>query len=152
MCTVPRNIRVYIPLPDLEARMYLIRNKLKGMDGNLSDKDIEAIAARTDGFSGSDLEILCRDAAFEPLHLAQRTDKFRKVAVNGRQMFMPVEPGQAGGDCITSSVYDLPNNALALPDLVKQDLENALKRSKSSVSKGDLQEYVDWTKQFGVAD
>jgi vacuolar protein-sorting-associated protein 4 len=144
--------RVLIPLPDMEARMYLIRNKLKGLDMNLSDKDIEFIASKTDGYSGSDLEIFCRDAAFEPLHMAQRTNKFKKIIHEGRQKYMPVPPNYNGGDCITSTVYELPNNALVLPDLTRQDLEAALTRSKSSVSKGDLKEYEEWTKQFGVSD
>lgn len=62
--------RVYIPLPDLDARMYLVKNKLKGLDKNLSDQDLLEIAQATNGYSGADIEILCRDAAFEPLHLA----------------------------------------------------------------------------------
>ena len=144
--------RVLIPLPDMEARMYLIRNKLKGLDKNLSDKDLEYIAGKTDGYSGSDLEIFCRDAAFEPLHLAQRTNKFKKVVHEGKQKFVPMPPSYTGGDYITSSVYDLPNNSLLLPDLVREDLEAALLRSKSSVSKSDLKQYEEWTKQFGVSD
>ena len=74
--------RVYIPLPDLEARNYLIRNKLKGLDKGFSDEDFNLIAQRTEGFSGADMEILCRDAAFEPLKLAQRTNKFKKSLIH----------------------------------------------------------------------
>lgn len=144
--------RVLIPLPDMEARMYLIRNKLKGLDKNLSDKDIEHIATKTEGFSGSDLEILCRDSAFEPLHLAQQTDKFKKILKDGKQKYLPVPRNYNGNDYITSSVYDLPSNSLELPELVREDLEAALTRSKSSVSKSDLKQYEEWTKQFGVSD
>jgi vacuolar protein-sorting-associated protein 4 len=144
--------RILIPLPDLEARMYLIRQKLKGLDKNLNDKDLEHIAAKTEGFSGSDIEILCRDAAFEPLHLAQRTNKFRRVIFEGKEKFIPVPPTSNGQDCITSSVYDLPNNSLLLPDLTREDLEASLLRSKSSVSKDDLKQYDEWTRQFGVSD
>ena len=144
--------RILIPLPDMEARMYLIRNKLKGLDQNLTDKDIEHIAQKTEGFSGSDLEVLCRDAAFEPLHLAQQTDKFKKVMIGGAVKYQPVARSYSGNDCITSSVYDLPSNSLVLADLVREDLEAALTRSKSSVSKSDLKQYEEWTKQFGVSD
>ena len=144
--------RVYIPLPEDEARMYLMRNKLRGLDKNLSDEDIGTIAHKTDGYSGSDLEILCRDAAFEPLHLAQRTNKFKKINNGGKVMYMPVDPSYNGGDVIQSSVYDLPQNSLFLPDLVRSDLESALKRTKPSVAKSDLKQYEDWTKEFGVSD
>lgn len=62
--------RILIPLPDLEAWEYLIKRKLKGLDANLTDSDYEYIARKTEGYSGSDLEIFCRDAAFIPLHFA----------------------------------------------------------------------------------
>lgn len=143
--------RVYIPLPDYEARDYLIRNKLKGLDKGLSDADFKNVAQKTDGFSGADLEILCRDAAFEPLKLAQRTVKFKKVMANGREMFMPVEM-DAKGNFVTTSVYDLPERSLILPELTKGDLEKALTKAKPSVSKADLAQYDEWTKQFGVSD
>ena len=82
--------RIYIPLPDKEARMYLLRNKLKGLDKNLSDKDLLMISEKTDGYSGSDLEILAKEAAMEPLRFAQDTDHFKKVNKNGKIMYMPV--------------------------------------------------------------
>lgn len=71
--------RVCIALPDLEARMYLLRNRLKNLDRLLSDPDIKYIAEKTDGHSGSDLGVFCKDAAMEPLRFAQRTNKFNKV-------------------------------------------------------------------------
>lgn len=144
--------RVYIPLPDFEARRYLIRNKLKGLDKMLSDEDIKLIAERTDGYSGADLEILVRDAAFEPLHLAQATNKFRKVNVNGQFKHVPMQPNAVGPDIITSVVYDLPERSLMLPDVNREDLIKAMMRSKPSVSKKDLDQYTDWTKQYGISD
>lgn len=146
--------RVYIALPDLEARMYLLRNKLKSLDRLLSDADIKYIAEKTDGYSGSDLEVFCKDAAMEPLRFAQRTNKFKKVIdpASKKQFYMPVDMNSAGNDIISTSVYDLPERTLLLPELTRQDLEQALNKSKSSVSKGDLKQYEEWTKQFGVSD
>lgn len=145
--------RIYIPLPDIEARMYLLRNKLKNLDGNLTDKDIKKIGEMTEGYSGSDLEILAKDAAMEPLRFAQNTDRFKEVkGDDGRTMFMPVDPKKSGSKIRQCSVYDLPERTLCLPDLIKSDLEKALKKSKPSVSQGDIKEYVEWTKQFGVSD
>ena len=143
--------RVYIPLPDIEARNYLMRNKLKGLDKGFTDDDFTHIAEKTEGFSGADMEILCRDAAFEPLKLAQRTNKFKKIQKDGRLLFQPVEP-MTQGNFELKSVYDLPDNSLFLPDLTKEDLLKALSRSKPSVSKDDLKVYEDWTKQYGVSD
>lgn len=62
--------RIYIPLPDQEAREYLLTRKLKGLDSKLTPQDIKCVAKKTDGYSGSDLEILCKDVAMEPLRFA----------------------------------------------------------------------------------
>ena len=56
---------------------------MKGLDKKLTDQDIRYVAEKSKGFSGSDLEILCKDAAMEPLRFAQNTNSFKKVFVNG---------------------------------------------------------------------
>ena len=144
--------RICIPLPDMEARVYMIRRKLKGLDKFISDEDIEYIGAKTEGYSGSDLEILCRDAAFEPLHMAQQTDKFKKIRSNGMEGFIPLPPNYSGTDYIVANLYDLPNHSLILPDLTRADLEKALLNTKPSVSKADLKRFDNWTKEFGMSD
>ncbi len=66
--------RIYISLPDIEARSYLLRKKLKGLDKLLTKDDLNYVAKHSDGYSGSDLEILAKDAAMEPLRFAQETN------------------------------------------------------------------------------
>lgn len=56
--------RVYIPLPDPVTREILIENLLKG-NGKLSNGDVKKIVSTTDGFSGSDLAALCKEAALD---------------------------------------------------------------------------------------
>ena len=138
--------RIYITLPDEEARMYLLRNKLKGLDENLSDEDLKKVAMKTDGYSGSDLEVLAKDAAMEPLRFAQVTKNFKKVVMNGKDMFMPIKNGKAD---FVGSVYDLPQHSLVLPPLSKMDLINSLEKSKPSVADDDLKGFIDWAKEFG---
>ena len=62
---------------------------------------------------------------------------------------MPIKANSPTAD-FKGSVYDLPQNGLILPDITKEDLLNSIKNSKSSVSKGDLKQYEDWTNEFGV--
>jgi SpoVK/Ycf46/Vps4 family AAA+-type ATPase len=56
--------RIYIPLPDAATRESLIRNLLNG-NSNISNKEIKKIVNSTDGFSGSDLAALCKEAALD---------------------------------------------------------------------------------------
>ncbi|GFP82291.1 fidgetin-like protein 1 [Phtheirospermum japonicum] len=59
--------RIYIPLPDKNARRLLLKHKLKGNAFSLPDRDLERLVAETDGYSGSDLQALCEEAAMMPI-------------------------------------------------------------------------------------
>ncbi len=53
--------KVYIGLPDLAARRKILELNLK--DIPLEDLDLDALAARVEGYSGADLAYLCRKVA-----------------------------------------------------------------------------------------
>ncbi|XP_051148153.1 uncharacterized protein LOC127263169 isoform X2 [Andrographis paniculata] len=59
--------RIYIPLPDKNARRLLLKHKLKGGAFSLPDRDLERLVAETEGYSGSDLQALCEEAAMMPI-------------------------------------------------------------------------------------
>ncbi|XP_049279721.1 spastin isoform X1 [Anopheles funestus] len=59
--------RVYVTLPDRDTRELLLRRLLQKQGSPLSDADLAHLAQLTDGYSGSDLTALARDAALEPI-------------------------------------------------------------------------------------
>lgn len=59
--------RQYIPLPEAETRAVQLKTLLKQQTHTLSNGDIEALVSMTDGFSGSDITALAKDAAMGPL-------------------------------------------------------------------------------------
>ncbi|KAM0249366.1 hypothetical protein ACHAQJ_009082 [Trichoderma viride] len=59
--------RQYIPLPEPETRGTQLRTLLRQQNHSLSDRDIEKLVQLTDGFSGSDITSLAKDAAMGPL-------------------------------------------------------------------------------------
>jgi len=61
--------RIYIPLPDISARVHMIKHNLKSTPNIIQENEINQIAQVTEGFSGSDMGILVRDAVFEPVRL-----------------------------------------------------------------------------------
>lgn len=64
--------RIYIPMPDKDARRKILEIHLEG--GNLSeDLDLDLIAEKTEGYSGSDLERICREATMMPLREAEES-------------------------------------------------------------------------------
>lgn len=69
--------RLYIPLPDTEARCSLIRTLMVKQSHALSDADVSAIAELSKGYSGSDMYALCAEAALGPVR--DLGDKIRSI-------------------------------------------------------------------------
>ncbi|KZF21873.1 AAA-domain-containing protein [Xylona heveae TC161] len=59
--------RQYIPLPEGHVRALQLKTLLSHQKHSLSDTDIDCLVERTEGFSGSDITALAKDAAMGPL-------------------------------------------------------------------------------------
>ncbi|KAH6637792.1 P-loop containing nucleoside triphosphate hydrolase protein [Boeremia exigua] len=59
--------RQYIPLPEDFVRKQQVKTLLSHQKHDLSEKDLDRLIALTDGFSGSDITALAKDAAMGPL-------------------------------------------------------------------------------------
>ena len=60
-------VRVVVGLPSHRDRKRIVRRYLKGIENNISKRQLQELAAMTDGWSGSDLESLTREAAMAPV-------------------------------------------------------------------------------------
>ena len=69
--------RIYIPLPDVKGRKKMF--DIKTNDLNL-DKNIiwDTLVNKTKGYSGADIENVCRDAAFMPLNKVSFAGDWKK--------------------------------------------------------------------------
>ncbi|XP_055378229.1 spastin isoform X1 [Condylostylus longicornis] len=59
--------RVYVQLPDLQTRELLLKRLLEKQGSPLSTQALHRLAVLTEGYSGSDLTALAKDAALEPI-------------------------------------------------------------------------------------
>ncbi|XP_011345822.1 fidgetin-like protein 1 isoform X2 [Ooceraea biroi] len=59
--------RLYVPLPELEARRQIINNLLASVRHNLGQEDVTRIAEKSAGYSGADMTNLCKEASMEPI-------------------------------------------------------------------------------------
>ena len=59
--------RIYMPLPDPEARKAFIEFKLKDANSNLSEDDMTALLEICEGYSCADLNQVVKEAAMIPL-------------------------------------------------------------------------------------
>ncbi|KAJ2684019.1 Fidgetin-like protein 1 [Coemansia spiralis] len=59
--------RLYVPLPDRLGRRAIVTNLMKAQMHSLDDAHLDVICERTKGYSGADMDTLCREAAYGPI-------------------------------------------------------------------------------------
>lgn len=139
--------KIYIPLPDFEARKALIKLKIKDTPTDLTDQQIDQLAQMTEGYSGADINILARDASMAPVNRIQQAQYF--VMYNNQ--LWPCNPDQPGA--VKATVLDMTPEQLKLlvpPNITLQDFINSLQKVKPSVSPKDLTKFDQWTQEFGT--
>ncbi|XP_076231082.1 fidgetin-like protein 1 [Calliopsis andreniformis] len=59
--------RLYVPLPEFQARKQIINNLLVTVPHNLTEEDVDNIAEQSKGYSGADMSNLCKEASMGPI-------------------------------------------------------------------------------------
>ncbi len=83
-------IRVYVGLPGKRDRKRIVSRLLRDVEHSLTTKQLEDVAVATEGWSGSDLEYLTREAAMAPIRACIQAASLVKRRAQKRQ--------QRGGD------------------------------------------------------
>lgn len=73
--------RIYIPLPDANARANLFALNVGNTPCTLSQQEFKQLADMTDGYSGSDIAVLVRDALMQPIRKVQSATHFKSVRI-----------------------------------------------------------------------
>lgn len=73
--------RLYIPLPELDARIQILTLLLKKEPNQMSQNEIAEIGRLTDGFSGADMKTLCHEAMMGPIR-SIRLEDMESIDVN----------------------------------------------------------------------
>ncbi|EFJ25940.1 hypothetical protein SELMODRAFT_267596 [Selaginella moellendorffii] len=143
--------RIYIPLPDLKARQHMFKVHLGDTPSNLSERDFEDLAKRTEGFSGSDIAVCVKDVLFEPVRKTQDAMHFKRLKTKEGEFLVPCAPLTPGA--IQTTMQELATKGLAAqilpPPISKADFDKVLARQRPTVSKDDLEIHEKFTKEFG---
>lgn len=136
--------KIYISLPDEYSRKEIIRHHLGKTPHSLTEDDLEDLANSTDGYSGSDLSTLTKDAIMAPIRKCQEATRFIKTK-NGT--FVPTYASDPSGVDMTMDTMDA--TLLEAPKVSFDDFQIAMTKTKPTVSQDDLKQYEDWTEEFG---
>jgi SpoVK/Ycf46/Vps4 family AAA+-type ATPase len=136
--------QLYIPLPCAAARRDMILKTLNP-DGDgkvkhaLTEKDLDVICEKTDGYSGSDLKNLVQEAARAPL----RELFVKKKAKTGS------EKEDGGGDVVDLTKTG-EDEAQELREIRIDDIRKAAKQVRASVTRADIEFHEEWNKKHGA--
>jgi vacuolar protein-sorting-associated protein 4 len=71
--------RIYIPLPEEHARAKMFKLNLGNTPHSVTEDDFMELASLTEGYSGSDIAIIVKDALMEPIRKCQTAKKFKQT-------------------------------------------------------------------------
>lgn len=96
--------RVYIALPEKEARKKMFKLNLGNTPNSLSEEDFDNLGELTENYSGSDISTVVKDALMEPIRKCQSAKKFR-VEPDGS--YVPTYPSDPNGiECTLQTLPD----------------------------------------------
>jgi ATPases of the AAA+ class len=81
------SIRVLVGLPSQRDRKKIIRRLLEGVENTLAPSQLKELATATEGWSGSDLESVTREAAMAPIRECLRAAAMLKMKVRNKRKF-----------------------------------------------------------------
>merc|ERR1712228_244031 len=145
--------RVYCGLPDEEARMNLFNAQLKAPH-TLSDEDLMTLAQRTEGFTGSDICMIVRDAVMNPIRRIQSAKYFKHIN-DGNGTFKWIACHSMDDGALKMTLMDIPQNEqseLVIDDVAIDDFLKALTTAQKSIHDDDIQRFAQWKQDFGVDD
>ncbi len=117
--------RIYIPLPEIDDIKKILALKMKGQE-MASDVDFEVLSQRLTGYSGSDVDIICQEAAMLPVRRIREQMSLSQI----KEM----------GDAVVDRVGHI----------TMEDFEAAIRGVRPSVDQAVLAKYVEFDKQHGV--
>jgi len=117
-------------------------------------KHFELLGEKSDGYSGSDIFNVVRNALMEPIRTCTLSQHFKKI--KGKHPttgeihddFLTPCLGTDKG-AIEMTLNEIQGDKLLPPNVSYKDFEKSLKSSKSTVSKDDLKQYEKYTEDFG---
>jgi len=144
--------RIYIPLPGPDGRRRMFEIHVGSTPCELSPKDYRTLADRTDGFSGSDISIIVRDALMQPVRKVISATHFKRVADPASESgeltkWTPCSPGDPVAEERTWS--DIESDELLEPPLKVADFLKSLDSTRPTVTEADIQKHDQWTRESG---
>lgn len=112
--------KVYVPLPDLTARIGIFKIHTAGINMALTEEDFIELGVRSEGYSGRDISNVCREV-----------------------IMIPIRELDMGG------LLENSEQEVVVRDIKLQDFMKTLKKVKPMTTDMALDKYEKWAEEFG---
>lgn len=147
--------RIYIPLPEEQARASMFRMHIGNTPNSLSEENFRDLGHLSERYSGADIGVLVRDALMAPVRKVQGATHFRQVYGPSHEdpavqklFWMPCSPGDRGA--VEKTWGEVDPDDLMEPPVGMDDMRRALTSSKPTVNEEDLVNLKKFTEEFGM--
>jgi len=119
----------------------------------LAPKDYRTLADRTEGYSGSDISTVVRDALMQPVRKVISATHFKRVAnpeaENGEPIkWTPCSPGDP--KAVEKAWSEIGSDELLEPPLTIADFLKSLANTRPTVTQADIAKHDQWTMESGT--
>eukprot|EP00927_Polykrikos_kofoidii_P065582 TRINITY_DN61319_c0_g1_i1.p1 TRINITY_DN61319_c0_g1~~TRINITY_DN61319_c0_g1_i1.p1 ORF type:complete len:579 (-),score=101.25 TRINITY_DN61319_c0_g1_i1:54-1790(-) len=139
--------RILVNLPTAEARAAMIRSHLP--EGFSETLDYARLAGLTEEWSGSDIRLLCKEAAMNPLRRLMAEIERQEAAAASAAASKGTNR-QRAADKASALMSAVNVEALTMGPVLESDVSRALERVHRAPS-AHLDKYEAWQQQFGAA-
>ena len=115
--------RIYVPPPDSNGREAMLKIHTAGLK-LAADVDLANLADRLEGYSGADVQLVCRDAAMAPM----------RAAIAGKS---------------PDEIVELQTKGELEGEITSSDFLCAVETTPPSIAPGSLRRFESWNAEFG---
>jgi katanin p60 ATPase-containing subunit A1 len=128
--------RVLVTLPCADGRESLVRKLLTAEYCHVDQMDYPGVATRTDGFSGADLKLLCKEAAMAPVRRLMKDLEAMESS------------NESAGQGRALTAEQQAQVKVQVGKITAEDMDGALSRTKPT-AKGYEKKYMEWQAAYG---
>ena len=115
--------RIYVPPPDTNGREAMLKIHTAGLK-LAADVDLAELADKLEGYSGADVQLVCRDAAMAPM----------RAAIAGKS---------------PDEIVELQTQGQLEGEITLRDFLGAVETTPPSIAPGSLRRFESWNGEFG---
>lgn len=147
--------KILVPMPDKQTRknIFILHT---GENHDLSDEQFEALAELTEGYSGSDISIVCNEALLKPVKILQYATHFKPVVkpfpleYSDEIYWTPCDASEPGA--VEKTLTSIQPSQLLLRRVNFDDFKESVINCKPTVHPNFIELYLKFLNKYGHSE